>query len=340
MNGRSILKRAGAFLLAATATVALAACGDDDTSAGASSDGGEAVKLRVASFPSISFAPLQLGIDKGFFKEEGLTLEMSVGGHGATDIPPALVSGELEAGIWSYGSLGTLAASDLPVVAVAPMDVGPAQPEDDYFMLVATEKSGIDSIQELKGKTVAVNSVGGFAEFQALVAIAEGGLKADDIKIVAIPYPNMPAALREGRVDAASINEPYLTQVLDDPESPAKELSPALYPVMPKVPFGNVIMAKKYVDENPDVVERFQRALVKSAQYATEHPDEVRAILPEYANMSPKLAEKVRLPSWPGTVDPEAVQRLVDQLAEYGMLDKQVDMSEYLLDIPDGGSAR
>jgi NitT/TauT family transport system substrate-binding protein len=204
MNRQSIVRRAGAFVLAVSATVAIAACGDDGSSAGASGGDGETVTLRVASFPSISFAPLQLGIDKGFFKEEGLDLEMSVGGHGATDIPPALVSGQLEAGIWSYGSLATLAAADLPVVAVAPMDVGPSRPEDDYFMLVATEKSGIDSVKELKGKTVAVNSVGGFSEFQARVAVVKEGLEADDIKIVAIPYPNMPAALRDGSTSPVS----------------------------------------------------------------------------------------------------------------------------------------
>jgi NitT/TauT family transport system substrate-binding protein len=299
---------------------------------------GGPVKLRLASFPSISYAPLQLGIQKGFFKKEGITLEMSVGGHGATDIPPALVSGHLDAGIWSYGTLGTLASAGLPVVAVAAMDVGPARPEDDYFKVVATERSGIDSIEELKGKTVAINSVGGFAELQARAAVVKGGLEADDIKVVAIPYPDMPAALREGRVDAASINEPYLTQVLDDPDAPVKVLSPALWPVMPKVPFGNVIMARKYVDENPEVVERFQRALLKSARFATEHPDEIRALLPDYANISPELAKKVKLPTWPGTVDPDAVQRLADQLTEYGLLDKEVDMSDYLLASP--GNAR
>lgn len=334
MKRHAILGQGGALLLAISAIVAITGCGGGGA-ASAGGEEGQAVKLRMASFPSISYAPLQLGIQKGFFKEEGITLEMSVGGHGAVDIPPALVSGQLDAGIWSYGTLGTLASAELPVVAVAPMDVGPTRPEDDYFQLVATERSGIDTLEELKGKTVAVNAVGGFGELQPRAAMVKAGFEADDIKVIAIPYPDMPAALREGKIDAASINEPFLTQVLDDPESPVNVLSPALWSVMPKVPFGNVIMSRKYVDENPEVVKRFQRALLKSARYSTEHPDEIRAILPSYAKIPAKLAKKVKLPTWPGTVDPEAVQRLVDQLTEYGLLDKKVDMSEYLLDMPD-----
>ena len=83
--------RRGLAGIVVAALLALAGCGDD----GGSSSAGEGgvTKVKVGVLPISNVAPLYLGMKKGFFKEEGLEVEPSIGAERQRDRRPAMVSG-------------------------------------------------------------------------------------------------------------------------------------------------------------------------------------------------------------------------------------------------------
>jgi NitT/TauT family transport system substrate-binding protein len=323
--------------LAAIAFALVAAgCGggdssDDDAASGGSQDQVETATVRMKLTPQASFAPLQLGIDKGFFREHGIDLQLETTNDPA-NTPPQLVAGQVEGGSWTYGSLPVLATAGLPIVSVAPIDTGPATAEDDFLKIVSLEDSGIRSVSDLEGKTVGVNTVGGLAELHVRKAAENAGIDPASVRVLVVPFATMNAALRARRVDAVSQVEPFLTDLIDN--TPVNILAGSNHSIQPNLPFATVIMSQRYVDENPDVVRRFQLGIQRSMEYAGANQDELRDVLTTFSNIPAETAAKVNLPAPATSADLEGIQAQADLLREGGFLDRDVDMSEYVLEYP------
>src|ERR687896_1040490 len=101
--------RVAALLLALALAAGAAGCGDDDD-AGVGG-GAEPATLNVGVIPIADVAPLYLGIDKGFFKEQQLTIKPQLAEGGAA-ITPAVVSGDFQIGFSNTISLLIAASED------------------------------------------------------------------------------------------------------------------------------------------------------------------------------------------------------------------------------------
>ena len=108
-------------LLIALVFALVAGCGDDGGSGGGGGDGGgasEPVTLKVGVIPIADVAPLYLGMDKGFFEEEGLTIEPQLAEGGAA-IVPSVVSGDYQIGFSNTTSLIIAASKKLPIQIIS-----------------------------------------------------------------------------------------------------------------------------------------------------------------------------------------------------------------------------
>ena len=105
------------FALVVVCTALIGACGDDD-SGGSGGGGSEVTKLKVGVIPIADVAPLYLGMQKGFFKEENLEIEPQLAEGGAA-IVPSVVSGDYQFGFSNVTSLVIAASKNLPVQIVA-----------------------------------------------------------------------------------------------------------------------------------------------------------------------------------------------------------------------------
>jgi NitT/TauT family transport system substrate-binding protein len=84
------------------------------------------------------------------------------------------------------------------------------------------------------------------------------------------------------------------------------------------------------ISEKPDLVKRFTAAIEKSLQYATDHPDEARAVLSKYTKIEPGVAEKMTLPAWPQKVNTASVQSIADQMQGDGLIKEKFDVAQVL----------
>ena len=226
-GGVGLMRRALAGIVSA-ALLALAGCGDDGGSSGAKEEGG-VTKVKVGVLPISNVAPLYLGMKKGFFKEEGLEVEPSIGQSG-NELVTGMVSGSTEFAFLGYVPLMSARGQGLPVKVVANADNGAETAKDEWTLLLSKKGSPIKEPADLAGKTIAVNALKGVGEVEIKAALDKRGVDPDSIKLLEIPFPEMPAALDKGRVDVIWAPEPFLTSVLgeggQDVEAPLTTLGP------------------------------------------------------------------------------------------------------------------
>ena len=306
--------RTAILAFASVLALVAAGCGDDDSSGGDDSSGPTTV--TVGTLPIANAAPMYLGMQKGFFRDEDLKIKPQVGEGGAALIP-ALVSGDAQFAFVGVIPAVTAVAQQVPVKIVTSSDDAAETEEEDWQTLVVPKGSSIGSVEDLPGKTVAVNALRGLAEVVISRSLEKQGVDYKEVKLLEVPFPEMPAALEGGRVDAALLTEPFLSQVLAEGGT---QIDAPSVETLPSFPNGVYITSEQYLAENADVVDRFARAMNRSLDYAQSNPDEVRQVIPTYTQVPKAAAEKLRLPAFDSELDQKGIELEAELTARYGIV--------------------
>src|ERR671918_1592128 len=310
--------RLSIVVLAAALALAPAGCGDDDDSDGGGGGAAETTTITVGTLPIANAAPMYLGMEKGFFEEEGLEIEPQVAGGGA-ELIPILVSGDAQFALVGVIPAITAVAQVVPIKIVTSSDDAAATEEEDWQTLVVPKGSAIEGVEDLPGQTVAVNALRGLAEVVISRSLEKQGIDYQQVKLLEVPFPEMPAALEQKRVDAALLTEPFLSAVLAEGGT---QIDAPSVETLPSFPNGVYVASEQYIAENADVVDRFSRAMNKSLAYAQSHPEEVRQIIPTFTEVPEQAAEKLRLPAFDPELDRNGIELEADLTAKYGIIEE------------------
>jgi NitT/TauT family transport system substrate-binding protein len=311
--------------VAAAAAVVLAAAACGGGSNGSTTSSG-VTKLTVGTIAIVDVAPIYLGKQKGFFTEQNLDVTLQAGSGGAVTIP-AVVSGQDQFGFANVTSLLVAQTKGLPVKMVAAGNSSTGTAGSDFAAIVTPAGSSIQNAKDLAGKTVAVNNLNNVGDTTVRAAVRKAGGDATAVKFVEFPFPDMPAALANKRVDAAWVVEPFLTVARNQGN---KVVSWNLVDTAPNMMVAAYFTTTAYAGKNPDVVRRFAAAMEKSLQYASDHPDEARAALANYTKITPDVAAKITLPKWPTAINRESTQALADLILSDKLVSKAPDVAALL----------
>ena len=312
----------------AAAILAFAGCGGDDDGGGGGGGGGDGgvTRVQVGTLPIANAAPMYIGMEKGFFLEEGLGIEPQMAQSG-NELITGLVGGDNHFVFLGYTTVIIARSRNLPVQAVVNADNAASTPEDEWQYVMSKKGSSVREPKDLAGKTVGINALKGVAEVGLKAALEKNGVDPASVKLLEVPFPESPAALDRGRVDAVWAPEPFLTQIL---EAGGNEVLAPILELGKEFVNGTYATSEQYIAEDGDVVERFARAMNKSTQYATDHPDGARASIPEFTQIPPEVAEKMRLPVWKTEIDRAQLQELVGYTRKYGVIGEEVDVDEMI----------
>jgi NitT/TauT family transport system substrate-binding protein len=316
MARRSLL----AALLALAAAVA--GCGGDDGGGG----GEGPTTITVSTIPTAAAAPLFVGIDQGFFKDEGLRVKTQFAEGGAAIIP-AVQSGNVEFGFGNTISLFIAREKGLQLPIVAAGQISPAEEAKDETAIMVPADSRVRDIHGLAGTTIGVNTLQNISTLSIQSGLDKAGVDPKSVKFTEVPFPEALAAIKSSHVDAAFFGEPFTTLAERDG---ARLIFRPFSAGVPRGQIGAYFASENYVDENRDVVERFARAIERSNRYVIKNPDSVRTAVVDFAKVPRDVAEKMRLPVFVPTIDPAALQRLADAARQYGLIKEELDSSEML----------
>ena len=316
---RSIVRAVAA---GAAAVLTLAACGGSDGTAEPGEDG--LVPVVIGTQPIVDSAPLYLGKEQGFFAEEGLdlTIESAVGGAA---VVPSVVSGDFQFGRGNV--LSTMVAVDKGLDLRCITNANSTAGDPDFGAVVVRGDSPIQSIVDLPGNTVSVNTLANIGDTTIRSVVEGAGGDPSGIEFVELPFSDAPAALETGQVDAAWILEPFLTEAVD---AGGRVLSYNFSEFHPDLDISCVFASGALMEEDPQLVAAFQRAMDTSLQYAQEHPDDVRRITGTYTEIAPEVLERIVIPQFRPEFSRPALEQLGAKATEYGTLSKEPDLDRLL----------
>ncbi|MFK3983433.1 ABC transporter substrate-binding protein [Micromonospora sp. NPDC050397] len=309
-------------VLLATALL-LTACGGGDGESAESRSTDENRKITVGVIPILDVAPIYLGVQKGFFAQRKLEVKLELAQGGAA-IVPAVLSGQFHFGFSNNTSLLLAQTRGLPLKIVAPGSASTGVPGKDFAGVVVPEASPIKSSADLSGKSVAINTLNNISDTVVREAVRKAGGDPRSVKFVELPFPDMPAAVANGRVDAAFVVEPFLTIARNQK---ARDIASAYAEATPNLSVATYFTADQMLKSDPELVRAFTEAMVEAQAYAASHPDETRQILSTYTSIGAEIIPTLTLPAFPAQVNRESVQALADMAERDGLVTKPPQVS-------------
>ncbi len=290
----------------------------------------ERVAVQLNWKHQFEFAAFYAAVERGYYRDAGLEVTIREGGPGI-DTVKELLAGRADFGVGA-SALVVERSRGAPVVALA------ALMQHSPIALLASRKSGIESVHSLAGKPIAVDP---HSRDEIEAFLRASGLRPGSIHLVEQTDWTL-AALDEGREVAKTVyvsNEPFLIQgreheyLLLTPRSAGIDL------------YGNVLFSTEaMVNDHPDIVRAFRAATLKGLAYALEHPEEVASLILDRYDSQHKsrqhlLFEAAQIRELtrpdivePGYMNPGRWRHVVDVYAGQGKLSADFDLDSFIYD--------
>ena len=227
----------------------------------------ELTTIRVIYHPTIGGSTaISTAVELGYFEEEGLDVRLQMFTSGPPEIA-AMVAGQAEFGFIGSGAAWLAFSGQVNIIALDNL----ALTEE----IIVRKDSGIKSIKDLKGKTIAVQE--GAAGYTLLsVALQANGMSVNDVKIMNISNDNIPATFADTSIDCWAAWKPSSTSLKASLGDNALVIG--TNSDYPAYAFPSTWVANKdYVKEHPDVTQKFVNALTKAQVWRAENPNEACA---------------------------------------------------------------
>lgn len=214
---------------------------------------------------SVFYAPQYVAIANGFFEEEGLKLELTTG-QGADKVMTAVLAGQSDIGFCG------------PEAAIYVYNEG----KEDYIEVFAqvTQKDGsflvskepTDNFQwtDLKGKTVIPGRKGGVPYMTFEYVLKQNGInpQTDLVLDDSIKFDLMAGAFAGGNAEYVTLFEPTASMTEDAGKG---YIVASVGEASGEIPYTAYCAKKSYIENNPELIEGFTRAIYKGEQWVKEH---------------------------------------------------------------------
>jgi NitT/TauT family transport system substrate-binding protein len=283
------------------------------------------VRVGDLGYSDASSEPLY-GEAAGIFQRNGIDVKVTpLNGGGA--IIAAIAGGSLEAGFSNNVSAAQAIARGIPIIVLAPAAIyTTGEPSDT--LLVKARGSKLKTGADLNGKTVAVTTLSGGLQSSAAAWIDKNGGDSKTVHFLELPFTEMAAALKAGRIDAAMLAEPFLTT----DSAGVERLGDAFGAIAPQWTLGVFVASKAWVTANPDVARRFVKAMLETARWANTHHADTAKIVAPLANIDLQTYRSMARSRFGETLTVAQLQPSLDVALRYGQLKAPFDSTQWVTD--------
>ncbi len=334
--GRGLRTRVPVVATAALALITtLTSCGllggsDEGSEPAKSGDGNlEKSDISVSIMKTTDLAPFHLAMKEGYFKDEGLNVKFVQAPSGGESVGK-LLSGEVDIAYASYtpfflAQSKNAAGAKGGVKLVA--DASSAGP--GATMVVATPDSSVRTIKDIPGKRVAVTATGTISDLLTMATLKANNVAYDKIKWTPTPFPLTAQALKEKRVDAAFVTEPFIQDTMKNAGAqPIFDTATGPTADMPTAGWGS---SGDFVEKNPKTIAAFQRAMQKGTDLALGDRGKVEPMLVEFSGVDQDTARMATLLTFQSKLDATRIQRVPDLMLEFKVITKPLDVKQMIV---------
>jgi ABC-type nitrate/sulfonate/bicarbonate transport system substrate-binding protein len=265
----------------AVASLALAALAFADGSAPS-----RAQSLKIDAALSNSWwghVPIMVAVDKGYFKELGIEVEVKSISSSADRVRAVSSGAAAFSNLGRIAVISEMANDNKTFYFFANVDDSPGNEG-------CWARPGFASFKDLKGKKVAANTS---AQITMNGLLENEGMTEKDVQFVNLPGGEMAGAIARSDVDAACVWEPLFTNVRNavpdgkllgrDSDTPNfKKFGTMASPDI-------MIISKKLVDENPEAAKKIITAIFRGVKYTHENPEDTAKTVAHYFRQEPSV---------------------------------------------------
>jgi len=312
----------GVVALAATAALATACSGAQGSPA--SSSGVELHNLTIAAVPAADSAGLYIAVQDGLLAAQGIHVKIEPAISGETVISKQL-AGQYAITSGNYVSYILANAKDhanFEVLAAGSI----MQSQVQYLMI--PPGSSVRTVSELRGKTVALNAFNAIGVLLVDATLSANMVSPSQVHFTTIQFPDMAAALKQHKVAAAFMPQPFATNA--EQSIGAQPLADLDQGAVASLPISGYMVTKSWLQKYPKTAAAFRKALEEAQRIADTNPGAVEKAMVKYSGVTPTAAAVMSSPQFPLDTDRVLIQRVADLMQEYGLLRQPYNVSPML----------
>jgi NitT/TauT family transport system substrate-binding protein len=283
----------------------------------------QSAALRVSTGISDTYAEPIYAQEAGFFTKAGLSVAVT------PQTNPTLSLTGVIAGAYDIGMTNTIAVAaavlhGIPLVIIG----GGALYRSDAAttVLACAIDAPLHRAKDLEGKTIATSGLQDLNTVGAEAWLAENGADTGKVRFIELGFAQMTAALERGTVDAATLNEPFLTAAQSEIRTFAKMFDA----IARRFLNGVYVATPAFVRANPALVRRFLAANYATAAWANAHHPETATILSRSTRVDLETITRMTRVYYAESFEPQLIQPSLDAATRFKVLPRRVDLAELL----------
>ena len=295
-------------------------------------------KVKVALLMINADAGVFVANERGYFQEQGISVEPIFFSSSGGPQMAALTTGELDAGSGSIspGIYNAVAAGIGLKIVATKSRVGQGRTAKYLVRRSLLEPGKPPSLKDLKGKIIALNSAAGASRLYLDGLLKKAGLRDSDVTIRVMPFTDMANALSRAAIDAAFMVQPFASAV---EESGAAIAVADLADVFPGHMTNNLFYSDVFIRNRPKTAERFMSGFLKGQRdfhdavtTKKESLDDIADLVGKYLRVKDKKTLKVGLAAQDsppnGDVNVKEIHDDQDWYFQRGLIGTKVDVNK------------
>ncbi len=304
------------------ASISLSGCAGDGADGGEES--GANVTIKFGVLPIEDTFPIYVAKEEGLFAKHGIDVKVSKF-QSAMERDSALTAGEVSGVVTDPLAviLHRNSGYDFKIVSIG---LG-MKPGEGVFAILASPKSGINSVEDLEGKKVGVSS-NTIIEYVTDRMLAKESVEVKKEGIKSIPLRLQ--MLTNNNIDAATLPEPLASLA----EHQGAKLLISDAEMNESISQTVIVFDQEFIDKHPGAVEEFLQAYGEAVEKINSNPDEYRELFIEKARVPEPLTETYSIPHYPQpqTYPQEFYQEVHEWAENEGLIEEKIPYSEAVYD--------
>jgi NitT/TauT family transport system substrate-binding protein len=299
---------------------------------GSAAPGGlEKTNLRVAAVPAVDSAGLYIAQQRGLFAAQGLHVSIVPAVSGKTTVTKQL-AGVFDVTSGNYVSY-ILANADPQAAGLKKaanfrvLSPGSIMESNNQDIMVPAH-SGIQTVSDLAGKTIAVNVTHNIGQLLVSSILSDNAVPASRVRFVPIQFPDMARALQEGKVTAAWMPDPFISE--SEETVGAVPLADSNQGTTENLPIAGYMVTASWLKKYPNTAAAFRRALVQAQTIATNDPAAVQQGMEAFAKVPAISAAVEANPQFPTKMNATLLGRLASLMLHFNMIGQAYNVDQMI----------
>lgn len=230
----------------------------------------EKLRIMVGGYEKQIYLPAKLCEALGYFKEEGLDVEL-LNEEAGVDAENEMLAGAVVGVVGFYDHCVDLQSKGKFVASVVQFSQAPGEVE-----LVSTKHPEIKSMADLKGKSLGVTGLGSSTNFLTQYLMTKAGVRIGDFTSIPVGAGStFIVAMQQDKIQAGMTTEPTISRLLSTGEARVlldmRTLEGTKQILGGPYPAASLYMETRWIEKNKPTVQKLANAFVKTLRFINTH---------------------------------------------------------------------